>query len=116
MSDTFDKTLIASADAFFKLPGAEPVTYFPAGGVSRRIEAVISRTGAEGLPGVAGGSLPAFEVLVRNDDAEGIASEAVDTGGDKIECSKRVAARPKVMRITEVLNHDAGLMLLAASG
>lgn len=115
MSDVFDDTLVASADAFFQLPGAEMVTYFPAAGISRRIKAVISRSGPENQPGVSGGSLPAFEVLCKNDSAEGIASDSVDTGGDKIECAKRLDERPKTMRITEILNQDAGLILLSAS-
>jgi hypothetical protein len=115
MDNVFDDTLKSAAESFFQLPGAETVTYFPAGGISRQIKAVISRTGPEGLPSIAGGSLPAFIVLVKNDSAEGIASDNVDTGGDKIECAKRIDKRPKVMRITEIINHDAGLMLLAAS-
>jgi hypothetical protein len=115
MSETFDKTLIAAADSFFQLPGAELVTYFPSGGISRRIKAVISRAGPENIPGVSGGSLPAFEVLVKNDSDEGIASDQLDTGGDKIECAKRVEQRPKMLRLTEIINHDAGLILLAAS-
>ena len=115
MSDVFNDTLIAAADAFFQLPGAETVTYFPATGASRRIKAVISRTGPENTPGVRGGSLPAFEVLVKNHETGGVASDSIDTGGDKIECAKRVDERPKVLRITEVLNHDAGLILLAVS-
>lgn len=114
MPDTFDKTLIASADAFFQLPGAETVTYFPITAASRRIKAVISRAAPENTPDIRGGSLPAFEVLVKNDSADGIASESIDTGGDKIECAKRVDERPKVMRITGILNHDAGLILLSA--
>jgi len=115
MSDVFDDTLKAAADSFFCLPGAEMVTYFPATGSARRIKAVITRTGPANLPGVDDGSLPAFSVLVKNDTESGIASQSVDTGGDKIECAKRMAERPKMLRITEVIGHDAGLMLLAAS-
>ena len=115
MSDVFDDTIAAAAESFFCLPGAETVTYFPAAGAGLRIKAVISRRGPENQPGVSGGSLPAFEVLVKNDSAEGIASGSLDTGGDKIECAKRVDQRPKVLRITEIINHDAGLVLLAAS-
>jgi hypothetical protein len=85
MSDTFDKTLKAAAESFFLLPGAETVTYFPAAGASRKIKAVISRAGPENMPGVEGGGLPAFEVLVKNHATAGIASDSVDTGGDKIE-------------------------------
>jgi hypothetical protein len=115
MSDIFDDTLKAAADSFFCLPGTEMVTYYPATGTARRIKAVVSRAGPANLPGVDDGSLPAFSVLVKNDSAEGIASQSVDTGGDKIECAKNVAERPKLLRITEIISHDAGLMLLAAS-
>lgn len=113
--DTFDKTLIAAADSFFELPGAETVTYLPASGASRKIRAVITRTGPENLPSVSGGSLPAFGVLVKNHATAGISSETIDTGGDKIECAKRLDERPKVLRLIEIINHDAAMMLLAAS-
>lgn len=115
MSDIFDDTLIAAAESFFLLPGTEKVTYFPAAGGSRKIKAVISRIGADSIPGVEGGSLPGFTVLVRNNATAGIDSASVNTGGDKIECAKRVDERPKLLRITEIINHDVGLMLLAAS-
>ena len=115
MSDVFDDTLKAAADSFFLLPGAEMVTYFPATGSARRIKAVVSRTGPANLPGIADGSFPGFSVLVKNHATEGIASDSVNTGGDKIECAKRVAERPKLLRLTEIIDHDAGLVLLAAS-
>jgi len=115
MSDVFDDTLKAAAESFFQLPGTEMVTYFPVSGTVRRIKAVVTRSGPENLPGMEAGGLPAFEILVRNHATKGIASDTVDTGGDKIEFAKNVDERPKVMRITEIINHDAGLMLLAAS-
>lgn len=112
MSDIFDDTLTAAAESFFLLPGAEWVDYFPRGGSARRIRAVISRNGPENLPNVAGGSTPQFTALVRNHATLGITSDEVDSGGDTIEVGPRVAEVPKTRRITEVLNHDAGLMLL----
>ena len=111
----FDATLKAAADTFFKLPGAERVTYLPGSGASRGIMAVISRRGPEAIANVSGGSLPAFEVLVKNHATEGIASDLLDTGADKIRCGKRVDNRPGVMRLTEIVNQDAGMMVLAAS-
>lgn len=107
MSDVFDDTLASAAGSFFLLPGAETVTYHPAFGDSRQISAVITRSEP--------GRMPVINALVINNVTGGISSEEVDTGGDKIECAKRVGEPPKMLRITEVLNHDAGLMLLAAS-
>lgn len=112
MPDAFDETLTASSDAFFQLPGAEYVTYVPASGSARRIRAVIYRPGPEQLAGRSGGSRPAVEVLVRNSSTAGIASTEIDTGGDKINVAANVNEKPETMRIVEVLNHDAGCVLL----
>ena len=114
MSDAFSQTLQAAAESFFLLPGAQWVTYVPRTGAARRIRAVVRRGGPENMPGIADGSRPMFEVLVKNDDTEGIASDAIDTGGDKIQMGLRINNIPKTVRLTEILNHDAGMMLLAA--
>lgn len=106
MSDTFDDTLSAAAGNFFLLPGFEMVTYYPATGDSRQISAVVTRPES--------GRIPEINLLVLNSETEGISSELIDTGGDKIECAKRVGETPKKMRITKILNQDAGLLLLEA--
>ena len=114
MSDVFDQTLRGAADAVFLLPGAETVTYFPASGSSRQIKAVIDRIGAERIEGVAGGSRPRIEVLVKNDSASGIASDELDTGGDKIKLAVRDGKEPSIVRLIELINHDAGHCLILA--
>lgn len=111
---SFDQTLQAAAASFMLLPGAEWVIYRPRTGTPRRIQAVISRLDPEPLPGVAGGSRPRLEILVQNDDSAGIDSASVDTGGDGIDAALVVNEPPRQLRITEVLNHDAGTMLLLA--
>jgi len=90
------------------------VTYLPDGGGGRRIKAVVTRSQAEAMGDLSGGSRPVFEVLVENNSTSGIASSEINTGGDKIELGLRVENRPKKLRLCEVLNHDAGMMLLAA--
>jgi len=114
MSDVFDDTLSAAAESFFLLPGSETVTYYPAVGAGRRITAVVSRGEPGGIPDIQDGSFQSPTILVRNDSAKGIASDTVDTGGDEIECARRVGEKPKRLRILEIINQDAGLMLLAA--
>jgi len=114
MSDVFDDTLKRSADSFFKLPGYERVVYRPSGGPARTIKAVVTRSDLETVPGVAVGGRPVFNVLLRNDETAGIDSETIDTGGDKIDLAPRVGERPVTFRITELLNHDAGLLLVMA--
>lgn len=112
MSDVFDDTLKAAADNFFALPGAEYVTYRPRTGSSRRIRAVVTRSQWQALPGVEGGSRPPVHVLVKNDAASGVSSAAVDTGGDELDVAPVINEPPIAMRITDIVNHDAGLMLL----
>jgi hypothetical protein len=51
-------------------------------------------------------------VLVKNDAAAGVSSATVDTGGDEIDVAPKINEPPIAMRITEIVNHDAGLMLL----
>ena len=114
MADTFDATLQAAAPAFFQLPGAEVVTYFPRSGNSRQIKAVVTRTEAEPAPAADGLVAPVFEVLVRNDSTAGIASDELDTGGDKIEMAVKVGDRPRQLRLARLINHDAGLCLIKA--
>jgi hypothetical protein len=116
MSDVFDDTLKAAAESFFLLPDAEWVTYVPRSGASRRIRAVVTRSEWLPLPGAEGGSQPPMDVLVKNDAAAGIASETVDTGGDRIEVAPNVTEPPAMFRIVELVNHDAGLMLLKVQG
>jgi len=103
MADIFDETLQSAADSFFLLPDTELITYIPKSGPSRRIEAIVNRPGPE-----------QNEVLVKNTATGGIASSEVDTGGDKLELGLRVNNRPVTVRITEIINQDAGMMLLKA--
>lgn len=111
MSDAFDKTLEMSADSFFLLPDTEFVTYFPASGDSRRIQAVVNRLGPEQIEALGGGR-QVSEVLVKNSSTDGIASTEVDTGGDKIKMAPRAGSVPVMMRITKILSQDAGMIKL----
>ena len=114
MRDDFTQTLERSAPSFMRLPGAEYVDYIPASGPQRRILAVVSRTQPERIAGVSGSARPTFEVLVKNSSESGIASSEVDTGGDKIDLGYNVNEMPRILRIAEIINHDAGMMELRA--
>jgi hypothetical protein len=113
MSDVFDDTLKRAAESFFQLPGVEQLTYRPRTGSARRIRAIVTRLGGEGLPGISGGSTATFNILVQNDATKGIDSATMDTGGDQIDVAPNLGEPPKSFRIAEILNHDAGLILLA---
>ena len=109
--DAFDTTLELSADSFFLLPGATYVTYFPASGLSRKIQAVINYPGSEKIAELGGGR-QVSEVLVKNSSSDGIASDEVDTGGDKLKMAPREGMVPVLMRITRIISQDAGMMKL----
>lgn len=109
-----DDTLISVSWCIDLLPGCERVTYIPRSGSRRQIKVVVSRPGDENLPGVENGGSPHFEILVKNDSVKGISSSEINTGGDKIEIAMRVAESPKSVRITSIINEDAGFMLVSA--
>lgn len=112
MPDAFDETLKLSADSFFLLPGAEYVTYFPASGASRKIQAIVDRIGAEQMDDLSGGQREVMEILVKNSSEDGIASNEVNTGGDKLQVGIRNGTRPVMARVVEILNQDAGMLKL----
>ena len=114
MIDPFDETLQLSADSFFLLPNTELITYFPAGGESRQIRAVVHRPGPEPIDGFAGVSRESVELLVKNHATEGILSSQLNTGGDKVEAGMRDSRRPVKLRIVEILGQDAGMLRLKA--
>ncbi len=109
----FEQTLQAAADSFFLLPGAEWILYRPRSGSVRRIRAVVSRADASALPGLSDGSRSQLAILVKNHATGGIRSDAIDTGGDKVDIAPRQGEAPRPMRLTEIINQDAGLMLIA---
>lgn len=114
MTDVFDQTLQASADSFFLLPGMECITYFPASGASRQIKAVVQRIEAAQIDDLSGGSREPVQFLVKNDSVDGISSDEVNTGGDKVEIAMRTANMPVILRIVEIVNQDAGMLELKA--
>jgi hypothetical protein len=115
MTTSFDNTLKLAAKSIKLLPGAEYVTYIPLSGSRRKIQAVVTRNEADQIAEVQGGNLPKIEVLVENDFINGITSEQIDTGGDKIEMAERVDEKPVILRLVNIINHDAGFMLIEAS-
>lgn len=109
MGSYYEDTLAEAADAVFLLPNKEWVTYIPASGSQRRVEALVERYEEnDSLDGFAGGSRPSPVILVKNNSTSGISSDEIDTGGDKIELALREGSKPVQARIIELLSHDAG--------
>jgi len=116
MPTTLERTLRRSADSFLLLPGAEWVTYLPRSGSTRRIRAVVVRTPVESMPAATGSTRPVFDVTVKNDSADGISSDEVDTGGDRLKLAPNVNERPRTTHVLSVVEHNAGTMVLRVQG
>ena len=90
----------------------EPVTYYPKGGSSRDITAIVDRNPVAGINGVPHGNTAKLIVLVKNDSDDGISSSEVEIGGDKISLSVRIGKTATQKRITAIQSHDVGMMYL----
>ncbi len=88
------------------------VTYTPRTGAPRSIEVLIQYVGPRALAGIAGGSRPHLEILVRNHATLGITSRQVDTGGDKLTLPLRIGRVDKIVRIVEIIAQDRAMLRL----
>ncbi len=106
-----DSALAAEADTFLDLFG-ESVTYYPKGGGSRGITAIVDRNPVAGLNGVPHGNTPKMVVSVKNDADDGISSSELETGGDKIALAVRLGETALQWRISALNWQDAGMLYL----
>lgn len=111
MANEFDQVLIDTAADYLAVFG-ETVTYWPAGGGSRSITAVVNHERPEGLDGAPHGSAPLLAIEVANDSTSGISSNEVDTGGDKVELAVRIGETAQKRLIKKIISQDAGMMRL----
>jgi len=89
---------------------ATTITYLPSGGGSREIEAIVDW---EEESDVAGSSLsPVIEIQVRNSATDGISSNEVDRGGDKIRIPMKIGGSTQDRVIKRILNQDCGMLEL----
>jgi len=94
--------------------GAEKITYYPRGGGSREIDVIVEYLGPQPMDGLAGGSRPAFDILVRNHPTQGLTSKELDTGGDKIKLPMRIDLAGKTVRLTRLIAQDKAMLRLRA--
>ena len=101
------KKVFANPDDF-----AEPVVYYKRNGRSRKIDAVVVREALSILPEDGDVVYPVFEIHVANDEAEGIASDELNLGGDELEFADRVGQPVKRHSILRLTSHDEGMLIL----
>ena len=114
-TSVLDGLLADEADTFLAAFG-EAVTYYPKGGGSRGITAIVDRNPVSGVNGVPHGNTSKFVISVKNAAADGISSSEVNIGGgDKIGFSNRIGRAAIQRRIQTVNWQDAGMMYLGVA-
>jgi len=102
-----DYMAIEQLDSF-----AEPVTYWPRGGGSRSINAIVDREPSEKLEGMPHGYSPRLVLWVANDSTIGISSSEIDTGGDLIELPMRIGQVAEKFSMVKIGSQDVGMIML----
>ncbi len=106
----FDDTLELAGEAMLACLDPETITYTPAVGAARSIEALIQREVPLELANHE--IVPATVLRVRNHATLGILASAVDTGGDKITWQPKRGGATKDSRIVRIVAQDAGHLVL----
>jgi len=104
--------LASESLTFLVTLGGEEITYLPAGGGSRTIDAIVNRDQPTELGDAPHGHAPLAVIVVRNDATAGISSAEVDTGGDQVRLAVRLGKDPQDRRITKIISQDSGMMQL----
>jgi len=110
-SDVFNTMLIDTSDAFIDCLISQSIVYYPAGGGTRTIDAIVDYAGIGGLSGVPHGSATMITISVKNSDSEGIATDEVDIGGDYVLVPDRVGKDAQSKRLTGIANEDSGMVM-----
>lgn len=110
-TSVLDGLLAGQADVFLENFG-EAVTYYPKGGSSRDIKAIVDRNPVAGINGVPHGNTSKFFLIVKNSADDGISSSEINAGGDKIALSVRIGQAVQQRRIISLPWHDIGMMHL----
>lgn len=89
---------------------AESVVYYPFSGEPRSIDVVVERQQVQLNPEDGDTLTPVFIVHVANDATEGISSDELNVGGDRIELAVRVGETPTLRTVMRLLGHDEGMI------
>jgi len=90
----------------------EPVVYWPRGGGSRPIVAIVDREPPKSLEDMPHGFSPKLVLWVANDSIIGISSSEIDTGGDLIEVALRIGQVPQKCSMVKLESQDVGMVKL----
>jgi len=111
LDNDFDTATESDAILFLAEFG-ETVTYYPAGGGSRSIDAIVTREPTGRLDGASHGTTQKLMITVANDSTIGISSSEIDTAKDKVSLVNRIGEAAQQRIITKISIHDHGMMNL----
>jgi hypothetical protein len=114
MPSVFDSHFAAAGFPLLLSQFGEPITYWPRGGGSRSIDAIIDREPPAIYDASGNAVLPRAVIRVYNSCRLGVASSEVDGGGDQVEFPLRIGEQlPKRMSIMSMTSQDSGVTVLA---
>jgi hypothetical protein len=114
MPTVFDSHFASAGFPMLLAQFGESITYWPRGGGSRPIDAIVERE----PPAIydASGNAVMYKAVIRvnNSCRSGISSREVNTGGDEIEMPLRAGDQvPKRMSVMSMQSQDSGVTVLA---
>ena len=114
----FDVALIDVNHIFLETFGVT-ITYYPHGGISRQVKAIVDYGQPQALGSMPQGLSPLTTICVANkatalsaSDTGGILSSELDISLDKVELPIRLGRTAQQRRITGILSQDAAMLHL----
>ena len=96
--------------AIFVADFCESITYRPLDGIPRTIQALVTRGSPESMQ--PHGIAPKFTIMVRNDHRHGIASDEIDTGGDRVDIAERYGEMAETRSLASIMSHDPVMLTI----
>ena len=114
MPTDFDRTFAQSGFPALLAKFGEPITYLPAAGGRRQIQAIVERDPPAILDGTGNAVFPKVMIRVNNSDRSGIWSKTVNIGSDQIELPLRIGDKTLTrFSMMQLLSQDSGVTSLA---
>ena len=114
MATVFDSHFADAGFSALLTQFGESITYLPATGGSREIQAIVERDPPAIFDAAGNAVLPLATVRVYNSCRSGVASDEVDTGSDEFEFPLKIGETlPKRFSIMQMMSQDSGVTVLA---
>jgi hypothetical protein len=100
--------------AFLLMSAGEEIDFYPAGGGTRSMLALVDRLGAQDIPGVPEGSTEVFRIMVPNSATGGISTTEINVRKSKVGVARRPGLAKQTRVIWQIENQDEAAMSLLA--